>query len=57
MNPIEACEKTLLTFHSNDYVQYLKKCSILNDEEKVEAQNDAEEFGIGTQFRLRIIFW
>lgn len=46
INPMKADEKILKTFHSQEYIDHLKKCSNEEDVEKIF--NDSEDdFGIG----------
>jgi acetoin utilization deacetylase AcuC-like enzyme len=42
--PFKADEKHLKMFHSNEYVDFLKKCS---EEEDISFENLEDDFGIG----------
>lgn len=46
INPIAADEKILKTFHSQEYIDHLKKCSDEDDEEKI-FNDSRDDFGIG----------
>jgi acetoin utilization deacetylase AcuC-like enzyme len=46
VNPLKADEKILKTFHSQEYVNHLKKCTNEEDEEKIFNDTD-DDFGIG----------
>jgi hypothetical protein len=46
VNPIKADEKVIKTFHSQEYVEYVKFCTDEPDEEKIFNQS-RDDFGIG----------
>lgn len=46
INPIKADEKVIKTFHSQEYVEYLKFCTEEQDEEKI-FNSSRDDFGLG----------